>query len=165
MNMLMRDGQDEPTSTGSPHPHIRHREDVPHEGALADFYGRSPLSMVGGGVAFHWSTREEAIAGIHAAKIVSSVEEYHSESLIITRVVSLQAGTYFLVVESDCVFPEDVDALEALGVEVGEPWRTRVLETSYWGRPHPALAMSSTFQVHVVHPGCPDSKTRRTVLV
>jgi hypothetical protein len=112
--------------------------------------------MVGGGIAARWSTKEEALAGVYGAKTISRVDEYHSESLIITRVVTREAGTYFLVTESDCVFAEDVDALEALGVEVGEPWRMRVLEVSYWGRPHPALPMSSTFRVHIVHPEGPD---------
>lgn len=102
---------------------------------------------------------------LETAPVVRRDDEYHSESLLITRVETDGAGIYYVVVETDCVFPEDVDALEDLGRKVGEPWRMQVLDTDVWMRPHPELAMSSSFQVHVVVPAALEGESRKTIIV
>jgi hypothetical protein len=119
--------------------------------------------MVGGDTAAQWATREQAVALLNRASVVSRVDQYRSECLIIVRCQTLTAGTYFVVTEADVLFPEDIDALEVLGAEVGEPWRMKVLETDVYGTPHPHLPMSSTFRVHVVHPSVPEGTPRRRI--
>lgn len=105
-------------------------------------------------------------ASLCTAKILASEELYHSETLIIAEVSTDTAGTYYLVTEADILFPEDIDALEDLGRVVGEPWRLKIVETEFWGRPHEELPMSSVFQVHTVHPAFPErTPLRRTVFV
>lgn len=117
------------------------------------------------GVVSRTPTREQVSADLRSARVLTSVELYHSETLMIERVATDRAGVYYVVTESDVVFPEDIDALEALGREVGEPWRTRVLETDVYGVPHPDLPMSSTFHSHIVHPSYSGGRPRRAVFV
>ncbi|MGW0087838.1 hypothetical protein ACWDWS_02285 [Streptomyces sp. NPDC003328] len=102
------------------------------------------------GTAARWTAREQARVSVEAARVLVREDVYHSESLIITRCTTDRGASYYVVVESDCVFPEDVDALELLGAEIGEPWRMSVLDSEYYMRPHPALPMSALFWVHVV---------------
>jgi hypothetical protein len=154
MSVTRHEDQGESTLTVGNDPHVRDKEDVPHEGALPDLYALGAADQ---------AARERAHERLRSARVVARTDIYRSESLIITRCETAYAEAYYIVVESDCVFPEDVDALETLGVEVGEPWRTRILETDIYGSPHPELPMSSTFQVHVVHPSVPEGTAKRRI--
>jgi len=121
--------------------------------------------MVLGGIASRWSTKEDARRALGLAVPVAQIDRYHSESLIITTLETQGAGRYYLVVESDVMFPEDIAALEGLGRELGENWRGCILESDIWPRPHRRLAMSSRFQVHVVIPHCPPGRPKRSIFV
>lgn len=121
--------------------------------------------MVTRRVSSRWATRDQAVRDVHASPWVDSEKFCGSDSLFIRKVFTAEAGTYFVVIQSDCVFPEDVDALERLDCELGSPWRTMILESQFYGRPSPCLSMSSFYWVHTVHPNCPPGLPRRTALV
>lgn len=121
--------------------------------------------MILGGISSREVSGDAIRAKLGDAKAVARVDDYRSESLVITRIATLTAGTYFVVVESDVMLPEDITALEVLSTELRRPWRSCVLDTDIWGRPHRELPLSSTFSVHVVHPACPEGKPNRRILV
>jgi hypothetical protein len=108
--------------------------------------------MVMGAVSSRWQTRTELRRVMGAARPVMRADVYASEALRIVRVATLTAGSYFVVTESDILFPEDFSALERLDTELMANWRNRVVESDSFGHPHKWFPFSNTFQVHLVHP-------------
>ncbi len=108
--------------------------------------------MVMGAKASRWRTKEALRRAVGAAQPVARAEVHSSEGLRITRVATQMVGAYFIVTESDALFQEDGDALNALSVELRAPWRNRVVETDFWDHPHPQFPLSNSFRVHLVHP-------------
>jgi hypothetical protein len=111
--------------------------------------------MIMGGVS-PWACAEDLREALVSAEVVACVEDYRSETLIVQRVATSTVGTYYLVVESDHLFPEDVDALEVIDREVRASWRMRCVESDYRRQPHPDFPWSDEFAIHVVHAQCPE---------
>ncbi|MEU9404763.1 hypothetical protein AB0E08_03470 [Streptomyces sp. NPDC048281] len=110
------------------------------------------MLMVVGPVAGQWQARSELRKGLGEAQPVARVDVYCSETLRIKRVVTLTAGTYFIVTESDVLFDEDHAAMRRLDSELGVPWRKRVVESDFYDHPHRWFPLSNMFRVHLVHP-------------
>lgn len=108
-----------------------------------------------GGTSRRWESKEHLRTRLADTQPVQRKDEHCSDSLIITRVTTRTEGTFFLVVESDLLLPEDMEALEWLEVELLSPWRNCIVESRHFEGPHKELALSSSYVVHVVHEECP----------
>lgn len=103
-----------------------------------------------------WVCVEDLREALVGAGTVAEAVEYAGETLIINRVVTARQGSYFLVVESDLLSPEDMAALRELSEELRADWRTKCVESDHHGRPHPDMPWSDYFTVHLVHAECPE---------
>lgn len=120
--------------------------------------------MIVGAESTRFRTRAELRSLIAAQSPIAVVMQFASHSLQIERIATLQAGTFYLVVESDILMPEDRGALADLDLSLRANWRSRIIETDVWSTPHDELPLSNSFQVHVVHPDCPKGEPIRSYL-
>lgn len=103
-----------------------------------------------------WACAEDLRAALLEATPIQSVDEYSSETLIIHKVATLTMGAFYMVVESDFLTAEDVEALDGLAGALRAPWRAKCVESDYFNAPHPDMPWSDSYSIHLVHQECPE---------
>jgi hypothetical protein len=98
-------------------------------------------------------TRRSLRARLGRARVLEVQDVYQSDGLWVSRTTTEDAGVYWIITESDILYPEDAEAMaeasvKYLGVNC---WRKRVVESEFFAHPHPLFPCSSSFRVHLVH--------------
>jgi hypothetical protein len=141
---------------GSQIPHVRDKEDVPHEHAIPDFYGLqrgSTLSEFVAVVEREQALRKELHDLIATCTDMDSTEDDEAFGLLLLHTQAKPAGAssyvieYLDVIMSDQMGDEGTARLISIEARLSAAGNAVELERLSFDRPHPELEGSSSFKI------------------
>jgi hypothetical protein len=145
-----------PVLPGTRVPHVRSKEDVPHEGALADFYGLhrgSTLSEFLTSVEREQALRRELHDLIATCTDMECTEDDEVFGLLLLHTRAKPVGAsrhvveYLDVIMSDQMGDEGTGRLISIEARLSAAGNAVTLEQVSFDRPHPELEGSSSFKI------------------
>jgi hypothetical protein len=146
-----------PVLPGSRVPHVRSKEDVPHEFAIPDFYGLRhrgvTLSEFVTAVEREQALRKELHDLIATCTDMDSTEDDEAFGLLLLHTQAKPAGAssyvieYLDVITSDQMGDEGTARLISIEARLSAAGNAVELERLSFDRPHPELEGSSSFKI------------------